>query len=121
VWNVTLRAFVAVVFACGLGACGASATSVDGPDAGVNAGVDAAIAPPCPLDGGVDHGDYAECGGGCTVLHEQGVCSPGYVCTCTGVCAWWEHFPQDAGSGCGFAPDAGADASLLDASTFGAR
>jgi hypothetical protein len=72
---------VGMVFACGLAAsaCGASGTSADG-------------APRCPLDGGVDHGDYAECGGGCTLLHQQGVCSPGYVCTCAGVCTWWSSF-----------------------------
>ena len=99
-----------VLLACALvaSACGASGTSADG-------------APPCPLDGGVDHGDYAECGGGCTLLHQQGVCSPGYVCSCAGVCTWWAVFIPDAG----VSPfDGGCypvDASVPDASTFGAR
>jgi hypothetical protein len=105
-----------VLLACGLAACGASSgTSADA--ASFDGGPDAAIAPPCPLDGGVNHGDYAECGGGCTILHEQGVCSPGYICTCAGVCTWWAVFPTDAGpSGCGF-----PDASPPDASALRAR
>lgn len=112
-----------MLFACGLAAaCGASATSVDGGTdaASVDGGPDAAVAPPCPLDGGVDHGDWAECGGGCTILHQQGVCSPGYVCTCAGVCTWWAVFYPDGGVN----PPGGCypvDASVLDASAFGAR
>src|SRR5258706_14925221 len=77
-----------------LAACSSSGETV------TDAGPDAAIAPPCPLDGGRDLGDVALCGGGCTRVHEDGECTPGYVCTCSGACIWVSVFPPDARIGC---------------------
>jgi len=80
------------------------------PDGAIDAAIDAAVAPPCPLDGGFqDFGDWATCGGGCTRVHQEGECPPGYICTCSGRCAWFSVFYPDAG-GCGL------DAGLPDAS-----
>jgi hypothetical protein len=77
-----------------------------GTDGGIDDGrVDAAVLPPCPLDGGFESfGDWATCGGGCTRVHQDGECPPGYICTCSGRCAWFAVFYPDAG-GCGL--DAG--------------
>jgi hypothetical protein len=47
----------------------------------------------------------------CTVTHGEGECDPGYVCTCSKQCIWFEVFYPDGGPACGFPPDAGPDAS----------
>jgi hypothetical protein len=58
-------------------------------------------APPCPT-GGMDHGDWATCGPCTGTLHAQDNCAAGYICTCSGLCAAFEHFYPDAAVGCGF-------------------
>lgn len=103
-----------VLFAMATGACSTPQGADAGPDA-----------PPCPSGGqvfeleGVNN-DYAVCGGDCTRVHGSGECAPGYVCTCSTACVWFERFPLDGGGSCegdaSYAPpdsalDAPADAN----------
>ena len=105
---------VLLAFGLAVAACGASGTSVDGASGtSVDGGPDAAVAPPCPLDGGQVFETYAVCGH--CPIGGHGPCETGYHCSCEGVCRWNAFNGPDANPGC--VPDAG----VTDAAPFEAR